>query len=152
MAATTKQTAALATMATFTAAATDFSAAASDAMTTGSFDSSLLQRLNALPDLCSSAISALRAAFPAPEVADTVTGCELTLAKCSALGDSLLATRPPVSPWTVPGDMTEIAILQRFYGSDGPDHIVEFESNNPAVVGLIFIPPGTVLNMVAATV
>jgi hypothetical protein len=133
----------------FTDAARAFQTAS--AASTGA-DTSVLTNLNALPPLCAAAIAAIRAASSAPEAATVVADCEVLLYRCSLLGDAILARRPAFTPFVVPQDMSEMVILERFYGSDAFAHVDEFEGNNPQIVGLVPIPAGTPLKMVPATV
>lgn len=133
-------------------AATAFAANATTSAATGAVDSSLLLSLNAMPTQTAVAIAALRAASTMPEVTDAVMSCEVLLALCSAAGDALLAQRPPLGGWTVPGDMTLMAIAEQFYGGDAMARIGAIEADNPNILGLVLIPAGTSLKLAPATV
>jgi hypothetical protein len=130
---------------TFTDAAAAFATAAKGSIAFG--DASLATQLQALPGLCDAAISALRAASESPEVGDAVSACEVLLAQCSDLGDSVLAQLPPAETWIVPVPMPVGAILTKLYGAKANAMEPDFLAANPIVLGTPLIPAGTVLRI-----
>lgn len=131
---------------TFTTAANAYSAA----VVASSTDPALPDMLAALPGLCDAAIASLRV-NTTPEVADAISACEVLLAQCAALGDSILAQSPPLVAFPVPQAMPLSAVAERFYGANAMAHYSEILSLNPSIFGVPLIPAGTVLQLAQAT-
>lgn len=136
---------------TFVTAAQAFAAAA-QASSGSAADPSLLLSLNQLPSLCAAAIAALRASPAAdPEASQATSACEVLLANCAALGDALLAQRPPLGAYTVPQDSPLTLIVQNYYGGDALSWLPQVLADNPQILGLAIIPSGTPLKLAAKT-
>lgn len=147
----------------FASAATAIAALVSSATTLGeaaaassqdsTADEALDTKLGTVRDNCETAIAALEADPANEDPADTyqaVSQCEIVHALCVEVVEAYRDSKPPLSEYTVPGDLDVLALASLLYGPDAQARVEELLALN-RIPNPYRIPAGTVLTISSPT-